>query len=134
MSFRKFRLYFWGLLLLFCVTCTGVFNFWLPPLHIIYNYRSDDGVHELLEHGRAFANLRSYFSEKKEDGTPLILYRCFSFPPHYFWYWGEYLFHPRWRVPYKKCPDLIKGHPHIEIWKKYEETRKKYGLPPTRSE
>ena len=49
--------------------------------------------------------MRSFDHYKENCGKPnAVLYRTFSVVPWKFWLWGEFIFHPKYRLPYIKMP------------------------------
>ena len=64
----------------------------------------DDG--EMAFKGRDYETvLRRFDNYKVVCGTcDLVLYRTFIKVPWKFWLWGEYLFHPKYRLAYFKMP------------------------------
>jgi hypothetical protein len=73
---------------------------------VSYGYESSDGGFNDIEvgfKGRTLGHVRGYFeSYRAQQGDPkLYLCRTTCRRPWAFWGWGEYLFHPRWRLPYK---------------------------------
>jgi hypothetical protein len=63
-----------------------------------YEYNSKGAVYDEVANG---------FDEYKEacKQPEIILYRTFTAKPYKFWLWGEYLFHPKYRLLYLPMPD-----------------------------
>lgn len=56
--------------------------------------------------GRTFDEVLNSFEEYKQGChlPEVVLYRTFAMNPLKIWLWGEYLFHPRYRLPYLEMP------------------------------
>lgn len=74
-----------------------------------YYYTTGDGAFsdsEMIFKGRLFDGVERRFTNFKEvcKLPDAVLYRTFRREPQRFWLWGQYLFHPKYRLPYLEVP------------------------------
>ncbi|HRX84098.1 MAG TPA: hypothetical protein P5572_03680 [Phycisphaerae bacterium] len=110
-SRRKYRWISWGAL--GAAILLGIFNLTplpvvlgLKPIIHVYWYESSDGGFrdmECPEKGRELDFVQRVFSKYQEQcgHEDAVLYRTHPCQPWKFWNWGDYLLHPRWRLPYR---------------------------------
>ena len=91
----------------------------LPPLHWMitfgheYTYitRYGDRFNEMQNFAPTFKDVNSNFNRYlKANPSDKTLYRTFKINPLKFWLWSDFLFHPRYQLPYFE-PDKILPYP-----------------------
>lgn len=96
-------------LIVFLVINLTYLNVYFPHVRHL-RYMSEDDQWETIERGKGrdpFGSVVLSFEEYKKDtnGKDLKMHRCFTRDWFQVWNWIDFTFHPRWKVPYKPCPD-----------------------------
>ncbi|WP_461097116.1 hypothetical protein [Spirosoma luteolum] len=96
-----------GLLLLVIVTNCPPFR-WLVKFQMDNIYFTQDGgtvLEEMPGFGGHYEAVERGFEEHKRlfpNRHDTVLYRAFKMNPLAFWHWYDYLFHPRYKLPYRQ--------------------------------
>lgn len=76
--------------------------FFTPPYRYVTRDQMFKDGYENNRMGKSYDEVMLLFDQfKQEHNQPnAVLYRKFTIKPYKFWLWGDYLFHPKYRLPY----------------------------------